>query len=82
MVLLRKMGHDARIAKAPMTDTISEQLRGETCAVQLTADNNIPELLSLSPAATQKAIVRAQRDYGFLLDASLDDVDASSAFST
>lgn len=82
MVLLRKMGHDARIAKAPMTDTISEQLRGETCAVPLTADNNIPELLSLSPAATQKAIARAQRDYGFLLDASLDDIDASSAFST
>ncbi len=81
MVLLRKMGLDARIAQAPMTDEIADRLRSGSCAMSLTPDPHIPQLLGLTPQATDLTIQRAQRDYGSLLNAASDDIDASGAFS-
>ncbi|MGO4915865.1 hypothetical protein [Pseudogemmobacter sp. W21_MBD1_M6] len=81
MVLLRKMGLDARIAEAPLTDAMAEQLRVSSCGVVLTADENIGTLIGLSEATTIRAIARAQRDYGRLLDAVPSITDATPALS-
>lgn len=81
MVLLRKMGLDARIAEAPMTDEIADRLRSGTCAAALASDPHIPQLLGLTSEATNLAIKRAQHDYSSLLDAAMGDIDASAAFS-
>ena len=81
MVLLRKMGLDARIAEAPMTDEIADRLRSGVCAISLTSDPHIPQLLGLTSEATEPTIKRAQRDYRSLLDAAMGDIDASAAFS-
>jgi|GEM_PF-6534920 hypothetical protein len=82
LVLLRKMGLDARIAEAPLTAVIAARLNGSNCQIALPVDAHIGQLIGLSDPATSRAIVRAQRDYARLRDAVPALTDAKLALST
>lgn len=82
MTLLRKMGYDARVATAPMDDTIAGRLASAGCGITPAADPYLNELMGMTPATMQQAIARAQRDYGLLTDAALADVAAAGSLST
>lgn len=82
MLLLRKMGLDARIAEMPMNDAILDRLRRATCSIPLASEGHIPELLGLTDTFAQRAIGRAQRDYATLLEASSGHIDAARSVTT
>lgn len=81
MSLLRKMGLDARIAEAPLTEAMAARLGAANCKLALSPDDNIGLLIGLDASATARAIARAQRDYGRLLDAVPAISDAAPALA-
>ena len=81
MTLLRKMGHDARIAEAPLTDAIRARIRAASCEIVPSSEEHIDKLIGLHPTATARAVARAQRDYARLLDAVPAITDAVPVLS-